>query len=159
MSTFLVKNGIPIFITTHQGKVINFLSDEIRDTGRVTIGVRGIKLKKDDYVVSAFPVFENKYILSITSKAYGKLTLINEYRSQLRGGMGIKLCNINERTGKVVGAKLVDLEDEIIVITKMGKNMKICVKDISVVGRSAQGVKLMNLQDDEIVSIAVIRDI
>lgn len=159
VSTFLVKNGIPIFITTHQGKVINFLSDEIRDTGRVTIGVRGIKLKKDDYVVSAFPVFENKYILSITSKAYGKLTLINEYRSQLRGGMGIKLCNINERTGKVVGAKLVDLEDEIIVITKMGKNMKICVKDISVVGRSAQGVKLMNLQDDEIVSIAVIRDI
>jgi DNA gyrase subunit A len=159
VSTFLVKNDIPVFITTHQGKVINFLSDEIRDTGRVTIGVRGIKLKKDDYVVSAFPVFENNYILSITSKAYGKLTLINEYRSQLRGGMGIKLCNINERTGNVVGAKLVDLDDEIIVITKMGKNIKICIKDISVVGRSTQGVKLMNLRDDEIVSIAVIRDI
>jgi DNA gyrase subunit A len=160
ISTFLVKKDTPVFITTYQGKVINFLSDEIRKMGRVAVGVRGIKLRNKDYVVSAFPVYdEHSYILSITSKAYGKLTAINEYRSQLRGGMGIKLCNINAKTGHLVGAKLVNLEDEIIVITKMGKNIKISVKDISIVGRSSQGVKIMNIQDDEIVSIAVIRDI
>lgn len=160
ISTFLVKNGIPVFITTYQGKVINFLSEEIREMGRVAVGVRGIKLRNNDYVVSAFPVYDsNNYILSITSKAYGKLTATNEYRSQLRGGMGIKLCNINEKTGHLVGAKLVSLDDELIVITRMGKNIRISVSDISIVGRSAQGVKLMNLQDDEIVSIAVIRDI
>jgi len=87
-----------VFITTYHGKVINFLSEEIREMGRVAVGVRGIKLRNNDYVVSAFPVYDsNNYILSITSKAYGKLTATNEYRSQLRGGMGIKLCNINEK--------------------------------------------------------------
>lgn len=159
VSTFLVKDDTPVFITTKYGKVINFLSDDVRDIGRIAIGVRGIKLKKDDVVVSAFPVFENSYILSITSKAYGKLTSVTEYRSQFRGGMGIKLCSINSRTGFLVGAKLVNLDDEIIIITKMGKNIKIRVKDISITGRSAQGVKLMNLMGDEIASIAVIRDI
>jgi DNA gyrase subunit A len=159
VSTFLVRDGVPVFIATKHGKVINFLSDDIRNMGRVAIGVRGIRLKKDVFVVSSFPIYEDSYILSITSKAYGKLTLVSEYRSQHRGGMGIKLCNINNRTGFLIGAKLVSLDDEIIVITKMGKNMKMSVNDISIVGRSTQGVKLMNIHDDEIVSIAVIRDI
>jgi DNA gyrase subunit A len=159
VATFLVKNDQQVFIATRNGKVINFLSNEIRDMGRPAIGVRGIKLKENDYVVSAFPVYGDNYVLSITSKGYGKLTLASEYRSQLRGGMGIKLCNINERTGYLIGAMLVQLDDEIIVITKSGKNIKISVKDISIVGRAASGVKLMNLCDDEIVSTAVVREV
>ena len=126
--------------------------------GRTAMGVKGISLTKDDKVVSMEVLSGSPLILTVTSRGYGKCSLIDSYRVQNRGGKGLKLARINEKTGYVVGARQVKMEEEVMLIVKSGKIIRIPVSGIPVLGRDTQGVKLMNTGDDEIVSIAVVKE-
>ncbi len=150
------KKGDHILLVTHKGKSIRFKESDVRPTGRDTIGVRGIRLKKGDYVVSmeAFSSRAKKPkdrrrrffrdLLVVMKNGCGKRTKIKEYPLQKRGGMGVKVANITSKTGKVIFAKLVDQKIKNIVITsKSGQVIKLPLKNIPTLSRSTQGVILM----------------
>ena len=158
VSTELTCDDDNIFIATRKGKTLQFLSRDIRSMGRTAMGVKGISLTKDDKVVSMEVLSGSPLILTVTSRGYGKCSLIDSYRVQNRGGKGLKLARINEKTGYVVGARQVKMEEEVMLIVKSGKIIRIPVSGIPVLGRDTQGVKLMNTGDDEIVSIAVVKE-
>lgn len=143
-----------IIIGTKNGLAIRFNEEDVRETGRSAKGVRGIRLQKNDEVVSAEIAEENTSILSVTEKGYGKRTRIEQYPLQKRGGKGVISIKITEKGGKTVGLLQVRDEDEIIMITSSGMLIRTDVSKISEQGRNTQGVKLMNVeQDDKIVSI------
>lgn len=143
-----------IIIGTKNGLAIRFNEENVRETGRSAKGVRGIRLQKNDEVVSAEIAEENTSILSVTEKGYGKRTRIEQYPLQKRGGKGVISIKITEKGGKTVGLLQVRDEDEIIMITSSGMLIRTDVSKISEQGRNTQGVKLMNVeQDDKIVSI------
>ncbi|MGA1862533.1 DNA gyrase subunit A [Deferribacter thermophilus] len=154
--SLISKNDL-IFISTKKGKCIQFNSSEVRNMGRNATGVRGITLDKDDSVVSMEAVKGDPLILAVTAKGYGKLTLVTEYRVQSRGGKGIKLSKVTEKTGEIVGARQVKIEDDVMLISKSSKVIRLSVSDIPILGRDTQGVRLMGLSD-EIVSFDVIRE-
>ncbi|MGA1845480.1 DNA gyrase subunit A [Deferribacter abyssi] len=146
-----------IFISTRRGKCIQFNSNDVRNMGRIATGVRGIELIGDDTVVSMEVIKGDPLILTVTSKGYGKCSLVTDYRVQSRGGKGIKLSNVTEKTGLIVGAKQVKIEDDVMLISKSSKIIRLSVSDIPILGRTTQGVKLMGL-DDEIISFDVIKE-
>lgn len=148
-----------VIISTRDGKNIQFSSEDVRAMGRSATGVRGITLEPRDTVVSMEVLTGEPYILSVTANGFGKLTEKDEYRVQTRGGKGIKLCRVSSKTGYVCGAKQVNETDEVILITRSGKTIRIDVSGISKMGRDTMGVKLMDVEDDnEIISFAVIKD-
>ncbi|BAI79516.1 DNA gyrase, A subunit [Deferribacter desulfuricans SSM1] len=153
----LISKNDSIFISTRKGKCIQFNSSEVRNMGRNATGVKGITLTKDDKVVSMEAVKGDPLILTVTTKGFGKSSLITDYRIQSRGGKGIKLSKVTERTGEIVGARQVKLEDDVMLISKSSKVIRLSVSDIPILGRDTQGVKLMGL-DDEIISFDVIRE-
>lgn len=153
----LISKNDSIFISTRKGKCIQFNSSEVRNMGRNATGVKGITLAKDDKVVSMEAVKGDPLILTVTTKGFGKSSLITDYRIQSRGGKGIKLSKVTERTGEIVGARQVKLEDDVMLISKSSKVIRLSVSDIPILGRDTQGVKLMGL-DDEIISFDVIRE-
>ncbi|KAA0258850.1 DNA gyrase subunit A [Deferribacter autotrophicus] len=146
-----------IFISTRKGKCIQFSSNEVRNMGRVATGVKGVELVRDDEVVSMEVIKGDPLILTVTSKGYGKCSLVTDYRVQSRGGKGIKLSKVTEKTGLIVGAKQVKMEDDVMLISKSSKIIRLSVSDIPILGRDTQGVKLMGL-DDEIISFDVIKE-
>ncbi len=148
-----------VIFSTRDGKNIQFSSKDVRPMGRSATGVRGITLEPRDYVVSMEILTGEPYILSVTTGGYGKLTVKDDYRLQSRGGKGIKLCRVSSKTGYVCGAKQVDDSDEVILITRSGKTIRIEASGISKMGRDTMGVKLMDIEDDnEIISFAVIKE-
>lgn len=142
-----------ILISTKLGMSIRFGVDEVRTMGRNAAGVRGIKLREGDEVISS-TILENDsgYILTITEKGYGKLTEVSEYRKQSRDGLGIKNIGEIEKTGHIVGVSYVIGSEEIVLFTKDGASIKFKVSDIPVRGRTAQGVRVMNLADGDVVA-------
>lgn len=158
VATELTSDNDNIFIATRKGKTLQFLSKDIRPMGRTAMGVKGISLSKDDKVVSMEVLSGSPLILTVTSRGFGKCSLIDNYRVQNRGGKGLRLARINEKTGYVVGARQVKMEDDVILIVKSGKIIRLSVSEIPVLGRDTQGVKLMNTGDDEIVSVAVVKE-
>ncbi|MDY6820871.1 MAG: DNA gyrase subunit A [Deferribacterota bacterium] len=156
ISTYIVREDRKVIIATKKGKSINFKANTLSDIGRNAIGVIGIRLDEDDEVISSFPLYDEDYILTVTSKGYGKLSNINEYRCQQRGGKGIKICKISGKTGDLVSANPVGLDNEVILSTKKGKNIKIAIKDISILSRGSQGVKLITLKDDEVITTTIV---
>lgn len=143
-----------IVLVTKNGKSITFSEKEVRDMGRNSIGVIGINLDKDDCVVG-FDINDlDKYLLVISEKGYGKMTKSSEYKLQRRGGKGLIAYKVAPKTGKVVSAKVVTKDDELMMITEKGIIIRIETKGISVQGRSTSGVKLMNIKDSEVVAVA-----
>jgi DNA gyrase subunit A len=144
-----------VFIGTRDGMAIRFKETDVRPMGRTAYGVRGITLRDDDYVVAMEIVSPGGTILSVTERGYGKRTEIEEYRVQSRGGVGIINIATSERNGPVVGVAYVHAGDELLVITQQGMILRMQTDDVRAIGRSTQGVTLIDIQDDDkVVSIA-----
>ena len=150
-----------VLIGTRMGQAIRFSEADVRPMGRTARGVRAIKLKKDgDAVVGMVIVRESEpFVLTVCEKGYGKRTAFSEFRLQSRSGSGIINCNVTEKTGAVAGVTGVANEDQIMAITSGGIMLRTTVDQISVQGRSTQGVRIINAGQDEVVtSIARIVD-
>src|SRR5687768_11616007 len=145
-----------IFIATHDGVAIRFDEKNVRPMGRATRGVRGIDLRSDDYVVSICPVSsdDNEKMLSVSERGYGKQTPITTYRLQSRGGKGVINMKTTDKTGKVVAVFPVDEESEIMIITQHAKLIRLEAGEIRKTGRSAQGVRLIKIEDSDKVTSA-----
>jgi len=143
-----------IIIATSKGMAVHFKEKDVRSMGRTASGVRGIKLKAQDKVIGMIAVDPKMKLLSITEKGYGKKTPITEYRLIARGGSGVTNIKITEKNGKVVTIKEVDDIDEIMLISRKGIIIRINSKDISTIGRSTQGVRVMRLASDDVVVAA-----
>ena len=148
-----------ILIVTHSGMAICFKETDVRCMGRDAAGVRGIKLREGDYVVGAARAKRDHQVLMVTENGYGKRTEMDEYiradGPQNRGGYGLKGYQCTEKTGPVVGVKVVSDEDDILIINDAGVIIRMAVSGISTYGRAAQGVKLMNLgEGGKVISIA-----
>ncbi len=149
-----------ILISTHDGYAICFAETDIRPMGRDAVGVRGIRLREGDFVVGAARAREGGMLLSVTENGYGKRTPIEEYirgggEPQHRGGKGMKSYNCTEKTGPVADCKVVDEEDDLLIISDDGTIIRMDVAEISVYGRATQGVRLMRVSDgSRVISIA-----
>ncbi len=145
-----------IVMVTHEGMSITFSETDVKSAGRIAQGVIGIRLDNDDYVVGMEPIYSDKgYLLAITEHGFGKRTELTEYRVQTRAGKGVITYKTTPKTGKVVGIKVVNDDDEIMLITDNGIIIRLEVENISVLGRSTQGVTLMRTNDGgKVVSIA-----
>ncbi len=145
-----------IVMVTHEGMSITFSETDVKSAGRIAQGVIGIRLDKDDYVVGMEPIYSDKgYLLAITEHGFGKRTELTEYRVQTRAGKGVITYKTTPKTGKVVGIKVVNDDDEVMLITDDGIIIRLDVENISVLGRSTQGVTLMRTNDGgKVVSIA-----
>jgi len=144
-----------VMLMSADGQAIRFNSDEVRNMGRASYGVAGIKLEKGDYVVSMeiVPIGKTKStILTISEKGYGKRSEVDDYRITGRAGKGVINLKVTEKTGKVIRTIEVDSKDTIIVTTKKGIAIRTPVKNIRVMGRAAQGVRIINLKDGDRVS-------
>ena len=141
-----------IVIGTRDGMLIKFNETDIRSMGRVAGGVRGIRLREGDITVGMDVVDEGKEILVVTEKGFGKRTPQDEYRIQSRGGYGLKTLHVTERNGLLVAMKAVDGTEDLMLITINGILIRMDISDISVIGRSTQGVRLIRLGDDELVA-------
>jgi len=150
-----------VFLATHLGMAIRFDESDVRSMGRPAFGVRGIDLGKNDYVVGVAITpkehEEGAYrILAVTENGFGKRTNVEEYRLQSRGGKGVKNMAVTERIGKVNTIQLVDDTSELVVISQWGKIIRIDTKQVRAAGRATQGVRLLNLEEDDKVAAAVI---
>jgi DNA gyrase subunit A len=154
IDTKLCRIQDQIFIATCDGKAIRFEAKDIREIGRAGMGVRGINLDKADRVVSMTVLHsddKNMTLLTVTEKGFGKRTPVKEYREQSRGGKGLINVKVTDKTGVVVGIKLVNETDELILITTKGTLIRTKVGDIKTIGRNTQGVRLIKIKDGEAV--------
>ncbi|MBC8412275.1 DNA gyrase subunit A [bacterium] len=144
-----------INLSTKSGLAIRFNESNVRPMGRVAQGVRGIRLKEGDEVVSVDVLDEETTLLTVTENGYGKRTKASEYRIQTRGGKGVMTIKVTKRNGKVVDVMRVTHDDEIIIIASSGKLIRTKAKNISLIGRATQGVKLIDIAEkDKVVSVA-----
>jgi DNA gyrase subunit A len=144
-----------VFLITKNGMSIRFDESQIRSMGRTARGVKGINLSEGDEVVgAAISSKENKdaNMLIITEKGYGKRTSLDDYRSQSRGGVGLITQKITDKVGKVVKAAMVNNSDQVIITTNKGQAIRIKASDVSIYGRSTQGLRIINLNSDEFVT-------
>lgn len=139
-----------VIIVTKHGKCISFSEEDVRPMGRIAGGVRAIKLEKDDEVVSMELVEPGQELLVVTEKGYGKRTKVEEYKIQVRGGKGLLTYDKTKfkKTGQLVGAMVVDDDDDVMLINSNGIIIRMQAKEISRLGRATQGVKIMNVADD-----------
>ena len=147
-------NKKDIILVTKYGQCIRFKDTDVRSTGRVSMGVRGINLSDGDEIIGMQLCSQGDYLLIVSEKGMGKRTSMSEFSVQNRGGKGVKCYKITEKTGNVVGVKAVNDDNEVMMITTEGIIIRIACSDISILGRITSGVKLMNL--DEKVSVASI---
>ena len=144
-----------IFIGTRDGMSIRFEEGDVRPMGRTAYGVRGIHLRDDDFVVGMEVVKPGGTVLTVTEQGFGKRTEIDEYRVQTRGGVGIINISTSDRNGVVVGVAFVQAGDQLLLITQQGKILRMLTDGVRAIGRSTQGVKLIDIEgDDKVVSIA-----
>jgi DNA gyrase subunit A len=138
-----------VMLFTSAGKAIRFHESQVRAMGRTAAGVRGIKVAEGQVVISLMIARDNARVLTATENGFGKCTPVDDYPVRGRGGMGVISISTNERNGQQVGAVIVDEDDEIMLITNGGTLVRTGVEDVSVSGRSAMGVKLIRLSNDE----------
>ena len=146
-----------ILIATHDGMACVFDETDVRAMGRTAVGVRGIRLREGDYVVGAARAQAGKQVLSITENGFGKKTPVEEYRITNRGGLGIKNYSVTEKTGGVVGVKVVDGSEDLLLVTRAGILIRTPVADIRSTGRATQGVIVMRFKEegDQVISMAL----
>lgn len=157
----LIDAGEDIMIGTRNGMAIRFNETDVRVTGRSSMGVRGISLDADDEVIGMQKISQGDYVLVVSEKGMGKLTHVDEFKAQKRGGKGLHCYRITEKTGKLVGFKLTAKEREIMLITNEGVIIRMSLKDAKDIGRNTSGVKFMNIDPDSttvIASIAKVRE-
>ena len=155
----VTNNKKDIILVTKDGQCIRFKETDVRTTGRVSMGVRGINLMDGDEVVGMQLNSQGYYLLVVSENGMGKRTSISEFACQNRGGKGVKCYKITEKTGNVIGAKAVNEENEIMMITTEGIIIRLQCSDISILGRITSGVKLINLSDGvTVASFAKVRE-
>ena len=157
----LIDAGEDVMIGTRNGMAIRFNESDVRVTGRSSMGVRGISLDADDEVIGMQKLSQGDYVLVVSEKGMGKLTHVDEFKAQKRGGKGLHCYRITEKTGKLVGFKLTAKEREIMLITNEGVIIRMSLKDAKDIGRNTSGVKFMNIDpesDTVIASIAKVRE-
>lgn len=151
----LTNGDSEIMLATKQGMSIRFSEAEVRAMGRTASGVKGIELSEDDEVIGMDVVRPDDDVLIVTSKGYGKRTPASEYRRQARGGKGIRTLNVTPKNGRVVALKMVREDDDLIILTASGTVIRTAVSEISSMGRNTQGVKLIQIrEDDEVAAVA-----
>ena len=148
-----------IFLITKKGMSIRFNEKDVRQTGRTSMGVKGIHLGKDDIVISMQMSSQGEKILLVTENGMGKRTLISEFNVQNRGGKGVKCYKITEKTGDLVGAKIVTDENDVMIITTEGIIIRTSCDGISTLGRVTSGVKIINLNYDNNVKVASMTEV
>ena len=154
----VTDNDQDVLLVTKYGQCIRFSEKDVRSTGRVSMGVRGMNLSDGDEVIGMQVSSQGRYMLIVSEKGMGKLTAMDEFTSQNRGGKGVKCYKITEKTGNVVGMKAVDEDSEIMIINTEGIVIRMKCSDISVYGRITSGVKLINLPgNDKVASVAKVR--
>jgi DNA gyrase subunit A len=151
VSVKLLEEGKDILMAATSGKTIRFSQEDCRPLGRVSQGVRGIMLEDNEKVIGMEVIDETSEILAVTSKGYGKRTLVAEFRVQTRGGKGTIGMKLTEKNGDIVQIKPVTEKDDLMIITNKGQIIRTRVHEISLVGRATQGVRLINLSGDEVV--------
>ena len=146
-----------ILIATHDGMAVCFDENDVRPMGRDAVGVRGIRLREGDYVVSAARATAGRTVLTITEKGYGKRTPVEDYLITNRGGIGIKNYAVTEKTGKIVGIKVVDGSEDLLLVTQAGILIRTHVDAIREAGRATQGVIVMRFKEegDKVISLAL----
>ena len=146
-----------VLVATHDGMAVCFDEQDVRPMGRTAVGVRGIRLREGDYVVGAGRAAEGRTVLSITENGYGKRTPVEEYRITNRGGLGIKNYMVTEKTGPVVGIKVVDGSEDLLLVTQSGILIRTHVDTIRTAGRATQGVIVMRFKEegDRVISLAL----
>ncbi|MBN2497707.1 MAG: DNA gyrase subunit A [Deltaproteobacteria bacterium] len=149
ISARLTQGQQELLIGSRLGMAVRFREQDVRSMGRTARGVRGIRLKGGDRVVSMEVIDPGATIITVTEKGYGKRTELDEYRLIARGGMGVKTCRVTERNGPVVGCMQVSTDDDLIMITSGGMVIRTEVRGISLMGRDTQGVRLIDLKEGE----------
>ena len=151
----VTEGDAQILIATRDGLAIRFPESQARPMGRTARGVRGIMLRGEDEVVAMTSVGTEGAVLSVTEHGYGKQTVIDEYRVQSRGGVGIINIHTSDRNGRVVGVAYVEQDDELMLITQQGKILRMQTSDVRPIGRATQGVRMIEIDDsDRVVSLA-----
>ncbi|MFA5525163.1 MAG: DNA gyrase subunit A [Tissierellales bacterium] len=146
-----------LILVTSSGKAIKFNEKDVRDMGRTAMGVKGINLNKGDKIVGMGTVEDGKDLLVISEGGYGKRTSLEDYRVQTRGGKGVKTYSVKKKTGELISAKIVEEDDEIMIISLSGVIIRLKVSDIPQMGRATQGVTLMRFgKDNKVVSVATV---
>ncbi|MBE9913597.1 DNA gyrase subunit A [Paenibacillus donghaensis] len=141
-----------LIMGTAQGMSIRFSENDVRSMGRSATGVKGITLDDGDQVIGMDVVDKDLDTLIVTAKGYGKRTPLNDYRSQTRGGKGIKTLNVTDKNGPIVGLKVVKPDEDLMIITSSGTLIRTSIEGISIMGRYTQGVKLINIREDDSVA-------
>ena len=151
ITAHMLRGNDTVFMISRDGMSIRFHESDVRPMGRIAAGVRGISLKGDDFVVGANVLREEsiKTVLVVTANGYGKRSQAEDYRIQRRGGKGIMAIKKSERNGDVIGAKVVDDDYEVILIADSGKMIRMPLDTVRVIGRTTQGVRLINLEEEE----------
>ena len=145
-----------VILSSYNGKAIKFSEDDVRPMGRVTHGVRGIKLEEGDHLVGMSVASEQATLLSLTELGYGKRTRISDYRIQTRGGKGVTNYNISDKTGKIAAVSVVDDNSDILIVASNGVVMRTPADEISVLRRTTQGVRVVKLADSvKVIDMAV----
>ncbi|WP_068784309.1 DNA gyrase subunit A [Paenibacillus phocaensis] len=148
----LTDGNEEVIMGTAQGMSIRFPESDVRSMGRAATGVKGITLDDNDEVIGMDVVIPGQDVLIVTAKGYGKRTPVSEYRTQSRGGKGIKTINVTEKNGTVVGLKVVKDDEDLMIITASGTLIRTSMEGISTMGRNTQGVKLINIREDDSVA-------
>jgi DNA gyrase subunit A len=144
-----------LILSTAEGQSIRFKEEQVRPTGRGTFGVVGMRLDPDDHVVSMEILTRGFDVLTVADGGFGKRTQMDEYRLQSRGGKGIITMKTTEKTGRVIGVQQVTEDDQLMLVTNAGKIIRLRIKDIRIIGRNTQGVRLIELEEGErVVSLA-----
>ena len=149
-----------VIIGSKQGQLIRFDENDVRSMGRTAAGVLGMRLREGDEVVGIDILKENQHVLVVTNKGYGKQTNENAYRQTKRGGLGVKTIHLTEKIGELESIAAVDGNEDLMVVTNRGVIIRFAINDVSITGRSTQGVRLMRLDDsNNVATVAVVKDV
>ena len=156
----LTEGKNSVVMATKKGIAIKFSEEDVRPVGRTAQGVKGINLDDDDIVIGMETIEEGspKTLLAITEHGFGKRTDLNEYRVQARAGRGVITYKVTPKTGEIIGVRITDENEDVMLITDTGTIIRLNVKDINVLGRNTQGVTLMKTSNGKVVSIETIVD-
>ena len=146
-----------LFIASHDGQAVHFPESEIRPMGRTASGVRGIKLRPGDYVVGADCASPGGTVLSVTENGFGKRSFVSDYRLTARGGIGVRNYAVTEKSGKIVGVRVVDGSEDVLLMSRNGNLLRTAVQRIKIAGRATQGVIVMRFREDgdQLISMAL----
>jgi DNA gyrase subunit A len=147
MDVAVIKDSQPMIIGTHHGYALSFNSDVVRSMGRSAAGVRGIRLRDDDYVIGAAPLNKDSNVLVISENGFGKQTPAKDYPIKGRGGLGVKTVNVTKKNGPLVGMTTVNGDEDIMLVTDQGVIIRFGIESVSQTGRAAVGVHLMKMDN------------